>query len=68
MEIVNPAWVRRVGPSADDDREVVHGQALVAAVEAEHLADDAEFEGMHAVEQDGGHVFQHAASVPRMWQ
>jgi hypothetical protein len=50
------------------DREVVDREALVAAVEAEHLADHAEFEGVHSVEQDHGHVLQHAASVRPGWQ
>ncbi|GAA3857650.1 hypothetical protein GCM10023084_09240 [Streptomyces lacrimifluminis] len=50
------------------DREVVHRQALVAAVEAEDLADDTEFEGVHSVEQNYGNVFEHVSSVPRYWQ
>ena len=68
MEIVKPGVGAQRGALRRGDREVVDRQALVAAVEAEDLADDAEFEGMHAVQQDGGHVFQHAASVPRSWQ
>ncbi len=63
----NPAWVLRVRALGGGDREVVHGQAVVAAVDAEHLADDPEFEGVHTIKQDD-HVFQHAASVPRRWQ
>lgn len=46
-----------------DHGEIVHRQSLLAAVEAEHLAQDAEFEGVHVVEQQGGHILQHAPSV-----
>lgn len=40
--------------------EILYGQALVAAVESEDLAQDAEFEGMDLIEEQGGDILQHA--------
>ena len=46
-----------------DHGEIEDGQSLVAAVEPEHLADHAEFEGMHTIEENNRHVCQHGISV-----
>lgn len=51
-----------------DHREVVDGQPLVAPVDPEDLADDGQFEGVYAVQHDGGDIAQHGDSVPRRWQ
>ncbi len=45
------------------DGEVVDGEPLVGPVEAEHLAQHPEFEGMDVVEQQGGDILQHDVSV-----
>ncbi len=50
------------------DREIVDRQAVVTAVGAEDLAHHTEFERVHAVEQNDGHVLEHVSSVPRPWQ
>ncbi len=55
-------------PLGRDDGEIVGGQPRVASVDAENLAHNPEFKGMDSVEQDGGHVSQHAAIVPCRWQ
>ncbi|GGY27942.1 hypothetical protein GCM10010342_13270 [Streptomyces anulatus] len=51
------------GALGGDHREIVHRQALVTAVQAEHLAQDTEFEGVDLVEEEGGDIGQHASSV-----
>ncbi|GAB2910926.1 hypothetical protein GCM10027028_03520 [Streptomyces sundarbansensis] len=51
------------GALGGDHREVVHRQALVAAVEAEHLAQETEFEGVDLVEEKSGDIGQHGVSV-----
>lgn len=50
-------------PLGGDDREVVDRQPLLTAVQAEHLAEHTEFEGVDFVQQQDGDVFQHGASV-----
>jgi hypothetical protein len=42
------------------DREVVHREALLAPVQAEHLAGHAQFEGMDLFQHHGHDVLQHA--------
>ena len=64
--MVKPAArVSASGPRPRPTAKSYTGSPSSLRSSAEDLADDAEFEGMHTVEEDGGHVFQHAASVPR---
>jgi hypothetical protein len=45
------------------DREPVRGEAVVGAVDAEHLAQDPEFEHRHPVEGDDSHGTEHVAQL-----
>ncbi|KOV21351.1 hypothetical protein ADK58_32110 [Streptomyces sp. XY152] len=53
---------------AGEHGEVVDRWAVVAAVDAEDLADDIESEGSHAVEEGGCHVLEHGSGVLRPWR
>ena len=68
VEKVRPGNGCRARALGGDHREVVDGQPLVAPVDPEDLADDAQFEGVYAVQHDGGDIAQHGDSVPRRWQ
>ncbi len=48
--------------------EVVGGQPVVGPVHAEHFAEHAQLERGEAVQDDHGHVLQHASIMPDGWQ
>jgi hypothetical protein len=55
---------------AGHNREIIAGQAVICAVDAEHLAQDAELERQEPVQHDDSdipeHIPHHASTVGRM--